>query len=161
MSLWTFIICVDKVSKYRMIGEVKRSCISSYVCNLSSMAANLLSIDVMVQISIDVAGCWSFLRMVSKSCCSRSILVLNQSTLLLRVLYTSLIFVLMYAISYSSFFSAKLSGPAGIWDVCGLTSIDVALLASIDGDVLASFSRMCCILSISVLICAILLKNSL
>ncbi|KAF2533402.1 hypothetical protein F2Q70_00030515 [Brassica cretica] len=83
MSLWTFIICVDKVSKYRMIGEI----------------------------SIDVAGCGSFLRMVSKSCCSRSILVLNNST------------------------------SAGIWDVCGLTSIDVALLASINGDVVASFSR--------------------
>ncbi|KAF3488828.1 hypothetical protein F2Q69_00052471 [Brassica cretica] len=96
------------------------------------MAANLLSVDVMVQISIDVAGCGSFLQMMSKSCCSRSILVLNQSTLLLRGLYTSLILVLMYVISYSSFSSSKLSGSTGIWDVCGLTSIDVALLASID-----------------------------
>ncbi|KAF2586645.1 hypothetical protein F2Q70_00037227 [Brassica cretica] len=37
-----------------------------------------------VHMSIDVAGCWSFLRMVSRSCCSSSILVLSQSTLLLR-----------------------------------------------------------------------------
>ena len=129
--------------------------------NLSSIAANLASIDVMLQISIDVAGCGSFMRMVSSSCCSRSILVLNQSTLLLRGLYTSLILVLMYAISHSSFFSAKLSGSVGIWDVCGLTSIDVALSASIDADVVAIFSRLCYILSISVLSSAIHLKSSL
>ncbi|KAF2574453.1 hypothetical protein F2Q70_00003691 [Brassica cretica] len=51
---------------------------------LQAYADSSFSSSCIDSISIDVAGCGSFLRMVSKSCCSRSILVLNQSTLLLR-----------------------------------------------------------------------------